>query len=68
MFFLESEHLIQAAEAKAAQIILDAESVYEQERQRGYEDGQLSAKKSVQKLSLILLLNVITTIFHRKRE
>ena len=45
MFFLESEHLIQAAEAKAAQIILDAERVYEQEKERGYEDGQLKAKQ-----------------------
>ena len=45
MHFLESEHLIQAAQAKAAQIIKDAESVYEQEKLRGYEDGQLQAKQ-----------------------
>lgn len=45
MHFLESEHLIQAAEAKAAQIIRGAEVIYEQEKKRGYEDGQLSAKQ-----------------------
>ncbi|NRB24704.1 HrpE/YscL family type III secretion apparatus protein [Shewanella sp.] len=46
MHFLESEHLIQAAQAKAAQIINDAESVYQQEKLRGYEDGQLQAKQA----------------------
>ncbi|WP_394390329.1 HrpE/YscL family type III secretion apparatus protein [Shewanella woodyi] len=50
MYFLESEHLIRAAEAKAAQIIKGAESVYEQEKQRGYEDGQLQAKQECAEL------------------
>lgn len=46
MHFLESEHLIQAAQAKAARIIRDAELVYEKEKKRGYEDGQLVAKQT----------------------
>ena len=44
MFYLESEHLIEAAKEKADQIIIEAKMVYEEEKKRGYQDGLEESK------------------------
>jgi type III secretion protein L len=42
--YLESQHLVEAAHAKADSIIENAQQAYESEKQRGYDDGLERAK------------------------
>ncbi|KLN64711.1 MULTISPECIES: HrpE/YscL family type III secretion apparatus protein [Vibrio] len=42
--YLDSQHLVEAAHAKADSIVESAEQAYESEKQRGYQDGLQKAK------------------------
>ncbi|MDW2041094.1 SctL family type III secretion system stator protein VscL, partial [Vibrio sp. 2130-1] len=42
--YLDSQHLVEAANSKADSIIAKAQQAYETEKQRGYQDGLEQAK------------------------
>ncbi|MEH0085756.1 HrpE/YscL family type III secretion apparatus protein [Vibrio antiquarius] len=42
--YLDSQHLVEAANSKAESIIANAQQAYETEKQRGYQDGLAQAK------------------------
>ncbi|EPR5146751.1 HrpE/YscL family type III secretion apparatus protein [Vibrio alginolyticus] len=42
--YLDSQHLVEAANSKAESIIANAQQAYESEKQRGYQDGLAQAK------------------------
>lgn len=54
--YLDSQHLVEAANSKADSIIAKAQQAYETEKQRGYQDGLEQAKKKMRRRWSLLWL------------